>query len=127
MVPPLLSLLLIITTLPLATAQGCSNTCPPLEGGVPIEDSLCVGDEFSSPSSSYSTCWPIIDGTPESVDFSQLAEDYDIIVVANYFVGCNAGRRESGVFAYSAQHLHDEHPNVMFISSVKGAGSGGCE
>ncbi|GMH84930.1 hypothetical protein TrST_g12806 [Triparma strigata] len=101
----------------------CSPTCPPLEGGVPVA-SLCEGDDFSADSKSsvsYPTCYP--SGGPESIKFSDLASSYDFIVVANYFVGCNAGRRESGVYAYTSQKLHDLHKNIVFVSAVRG---GGC-
>jgi len=41
-------------------------------------------------------------------------------------VGCNAGRRESGVFAHVAQRYYDSYPNdVMFVSSLKGGSSCG--
>ncbi|GMI03922.1 hypothetical protein TrLO_g6693 [Triparma laevis f. longispina] len=116
---PFIALLLL---LPNNTSAQCSATCPPLESGVPVA-SLCQGDVFSSSqsSTSYSTCYPSTG--PASINFADLATSYDFIVVANYFVGCNAGRRESGVYAYSSQKLHDLHPNVVFVSTVKG---GGC-
>lgn len=96
---PFIALLLL---LPDNTSAQCSATCPPLESGVPVA-SLCQGDVFSSSqsSTSYSTCYPSTG--PASINFADLAISYDFIVVANYFVGCNAGRRESGVYAYSSQ------------------------
>lgn len=45
-------------------------------------------------------------------------------VVANYYTGCEAGRRESGVFAGLAQRIHDETGGkVIFVTSLKGGGS----
>ena len=70
----------------------------------------------------HDVCWP--SSATSTIDFTSLADVYDVIVISNYFVGCNAGRRESGVYAYTSQRLHDEHSNVVFLSSVKG---GGCE
>lgn len=47
-------------------------------------------------------------------------------MIANFYVGCNAGRRESGVFAHVAQRYYDAFPNnVMFVSSLKGGASCG--
>ena len=120
------TLLLLLLLLPPSSLAQCSSQCPPLESGVPIP-SLCTGDNFfmdAKASISYSTCSPA-DG-PSEIVFSELAAAYDFIVVANYFVGCNAGRRESGVYAYTSQRLHDEHRNVVFISTVKGGGTGAC-
>ena len=116
---PFLFFLLLLLLTEYAAAQ-CSSTCPPMESGVEVP-SLCTGDDMPSSTAVHEVCWP---SSISTVDFKSLAADYDVIVISNYFVGCNAGRRESGVYAYTSQRLHDEHPNVVFLSSVKG---GGCE
>lgn len=111
----LLSLLLLTHT----NAQGCANTCPPLDdGGNPVE-SLCIGDTLTTQTwFPYSTCHPT--SAPTSIDFASLATSYDVIVVSNFYVGCNAGRREAGVFAYTSQRLHDANANVVFVSALHG-------
>ena len=102
------------------SGQACANTCPPLDdSGSPIE-SLCVGDTLTeSTSFTYQTCYP----TVSELSLASLATQYDVIVVSNYYVGCNAGRRESGVYAYSSQRLHDANERVVFVSAIHG---GGC-
>jgi len=93
------SFLLTVLLIKHCDAQ-CSSTCPPIDdSGNPVE-SLCVGDTFtSSVSSSYDTCYPA--NAPAEIDFNSLKSSYDVIVVSNYYVGCNAGRRESGVYGES--------------------------
>lgn len=102
------------------SAQYCSNTCPPLNDiGVPI-DSLCKGNNtaIEDTRKEFNTC----SGKLPSFSLSDFKGKGRVTVVSNYFFGCNAGRRESGVFAHIAQRLYDEFPDkVMFIASNKGA------
>lgn len=106
-------------------AQFCANTCPPLNDlGIP-QPSLCNGSDASIyASKTYDVCHPYEPITP-----TFRLEDYrgkSAIVIANFYVGCNAGRRESGVFAHVAQRYYDAFPNnVMFVSSLKGGASCG--
>ena len=113
-----------------ASGQGCSQTCPPLnEDGVPVS-SLCEGDTMSSYEAQkvHDICFP---ERMEPFSFESLVQgDYPpgsgmlpIIVVANQFVGCNAGRTESNAFSQVANQIHQIHPNVVFVASMKGGGS----
>jgi len=101
-------------------AQGCSNTCPPRNDlGIP-QSSLCEGNMTAAEDTAevFKTCY----GNIPSFKLSDFKGNGRVTVISNYYFGCNAGRRESGVFAHIAQRLYDEHPNrVMFVASNKGA------
>lgn len=108
-----------------ATAQFCANTCPPLNDiGQPIPSLCNESDASIYASKTYDICHP---NEPIVPNFR--LEDYRdraIVVLANFYVGCNAGRRESGVFAHVAQKYYDAYPGkVMFVSSLKGGSSCG--
>ena len=49
-----------------------------------------------------------------------------IVVIANHYAGCVAGRREANVFSYTSSVLAATHPNVIFVSSLKDTTSSGC-
>lgn len=118
-----------------ATAQGCTNTCPPINFGVPVP-SLCEGDNAANNddnSSSivnldknYATCGSIGATTTATRNNMINLRDYQgrIIVLSNFYIGCNAGRRESGVFAHVAQKYYNRYggnnDQIVFISSLKG-------
>ena len=120
--------LVLATLLPLhCSAQGCSNRCPPLNYGKEVT-ALCEGDvidSFADVSKSYPICHPSVVKNQEFKlsDFRGVGR---ATVIANYYSGCNAGRRESGVFAHVAQRFYDKYGDrVTFIQSVKGGGT--CE
>jgi len=49
-----------------------------------------------------------------------------VTIIANYYTGCEAGRRESGVYAGIAQRIHDNsNGQINFVTSLKGGGN--CE
>ena len=138
------SLLLLAFFLPLASRtvrgqnlQGCANTCPPVNYGS-IVPALCVGDAadaFADTSRTYPVCYPTAgadNGGVSSFRFEDFRGEPEsgrqrVTVVANYYTGCNAGRRESGVFAHVAQRFYDKYGprRTAFIQSVKGGGT--CE
>ena len=112
-----------------ANAQGCASTCPPLDDrGLPIP-SLCTGQAV--PSSylrrSYDLCG--MDDQPAlapggTFSLEDLVARGSIVVLANHYIGCNAGRRESGVFAHVAQRYHDLYGDrIIFVTSLKGGSS----
>jgi len=105
---------------------GCSNTCPPLNYGTPVP-ALCEGDDLTAfpdiHQKEYSICHGG-SGETNTDTFSFDSLQGKIRVVANYYTGCNAGRRESGVFAHVAQRFYNQYPDsVVFIQSVKGGGT----
>uniref|UniRef100_A0A7S3V7X4 SMP-30/Gluconolactonase/LRE-like region domain-containing protein n=1 Tax=Chaetoceros debilis TaxID=122233 RepID=A0A7S3V7X4_9STRA len=126
--PLLLSLsALAVSRLAVVSAQGCSNTCPPINFGKPVE-SLCEGDTidtFANIDAVYSVCHPTnIPDNPTSFALSDFRGSGKLTVVANYYSGCNAGRRESGVFAHVAQRFFNLYGNqITFIQSLKGGGT----
>ena len=93
-------------------AQGCTNTCPPINFGTPVP-SLCEGDvatnsDLVDVTKSYSICHP----TPPILNKFQMADFIGagrVTVLANFYVGCNAGRRESGVYAHVAQRYYNQY------------------
>lgn len=106
-----------------AHGQGCSNTCPPINFGTPIP-SLCEGDmvdTFANTEKVYNVCH----GSGKTQSFSIGSLKGKIAVFANFYTGCNAGRRESGVFAHVAQRYFETHgeDKIVFIQSVKGGGT----
>jgi len=122
-----LTLTLFHIRLAVIHSQGCSNTCPPINYGQPVE-SLCEGDlihSFADTEKVYPVCHPTdVSGVPSSFALKDFEGDGRITVVANYYTGCNAGRRESGVFAHVAQRFYNEYGNrITFVQSVKGGGS----
>jgi len=72
----------------------------------------------SSSSSSSSFTFDDFRGRPER-------DETVVTVIANYYTGCNAGRRESGVFAHVAQKYYDLYgpDRVHFVQSIKGGGT----
>ena len=107
--------------------DACSNTCPPAFGSDGSD--LCEGDEaISSYPASLTSCWGA--GVPSTADmFPSSAPDGPgfILVIANHYIGCNAGRREANVFSLTASTLHAAHPNVHFITSLKGGTVSSCQ
>jgi len=123
--PAVVRLLLSCALARLVRAQYCADTCPPLNNvGRPVA-SLCVGDATPDPDAArrHAPCAGRLPGSSSSAfSLADLAGPGRITVVANYYFGCNAGRRESGVFAHVAQRLHDARPErVAFVASNKGA------
>ncbi|CAJ1936627.1 unnamed protein product [Cylindrotheca closterium] len=103
--------------------QGCSNTCPPINYGTPVP-ALCEGDmadTFANTEKVYDVCH----GSGQTRSFSIDSLKGKIAVFANFYTGCNAGRRESGVFAHVAQRYFETHgeDKIVFIQSVKGGGT----
>mmetsp|Transcript_2585 Transcript_2585/g.3841 ORF Transcript_2585/g.3841 Transcript_2585/m.3841 type:complete len:694 (+) Transcript_2585:1788-3869(+) len=107
----------------LVVSQGCSNRCPPLNYGTPVP-ALCEGDAidtFANTVKEYDVCHG-----EGSNKFSMSSLRGKIVVLANFYTGCNAGRRESGVFAHVAQRIWEEKNNrdkIVFVQSVKGGGT----
>ena len=103
------------------THVGCDANCPPI--GYEYDSShLCPGAsvDSSTASKSYDICHPVNIG---KVSLSSFKKAGHVTVIANYYTGCEAGRRESGVFAGLAQRIHDEtNGQVNFITSLKGGG-----
>lgn len=103
-------LLLVVVTFPTPVAgQGCSNTCPPLNAGRE-EPSVCEGDLASSfvtnLDKTYDICYPLSQNQNSFRinDFLGLGK---VTVIANYYTGCNAGRRESGKYTLQNNwHAH---------------------
>ena len=119
-----------------ASGQGCASTCPPLDDIGKAIPSLCVNSTVPASylQKSYDICHPLtaqVPSTPTSFTLDGLAADEDtIIVMANHYIGCNAGRRESGVFAHVAQRYHDMYntdskKKIVFVTSLKGGSA--CE
>jgi hypothetical protein len=117
--------------------DGCGNTCPPINFGKEVP-ALCVGDVMNENSIGnsnnyhrlYDICHPKSSSSSNQFSWKELQEDSKnknknkIVVVANYYTGCNAGRRESGVYAHVAQRIWEEYSDeIVFIQSVKGGGS----
>mmetsp|Transcript_19161 Transcript_19161/g.39660 ORF Transcript_19161/g.39660 Transcript_19161/m.39660 type:complete len:649 (+) Transcript_19161:206-2152(+) len=103
------------------THVGCDATCPPI--GYEYDTShLCPGftvDDISA-SKTYDVCYPQNYGT---VSLSSFRKKGHVTVLSNVYTGCEAGRREAGVFAGLAQRIHEETGgNVVFVSSLKGGG-----
>jgi hypothetical protein len=118
----LFPLLLLAALCSRTVGQGCSNRCPPVNFGV-VVPSLCEGDatdSFANITKTYPVCFPT---NQPGFSFQDLKGR--ITVIANYYTGCNAGRRESGVFAHTAQRLHDLYgpDRITFVQSVKGGGT----
>ena len=101
-------------------SQYCSNTCPPLNDiGIP-QVSLCEGNITGSKDTNqlFPTCF----GNVDSFKLSDFKHKGRVTVISNYYFGCNAGKRESGVFPHITQRFFDQHPDrVEFIASNKGA------
>lgn len=134
--------LLVALTIGTVAGQGCSNTCPPINFGV-VVPALCEGDRIDSTltingdnvqadvQKEYDVCFPVSAAgssttNPSSFKFDDFRGQNVVTVIANYYTGCNAGRRESGVFAHVAQKYYDEYGDrVNFVQSVKGGGT--CE
>ena len=88
-----------------ARAQQCDDSCD-------SATALCEADVVVD-ATYYDVCYPtaskkidanVIGGLKsDGVAVEALADGGRITVVANYMVGCNAGRREASAFAYVAQ------------------------
>ena len=100
----------------------CDTTC--------ADDALCVGDVVED-EAWHAVCRPEDDALEATAtgrlrrsgaERDAAAVDGRITVVANYMVGCNAGRREAGLFAHFAQIHADTlgEGRVLFLSSLKG-------
>lgn len=129
------SILLTATTFDVAQAQsnaaaGCDASCPPK--GYESFSHLCPGaivDSISS-SRSHDICHPTT-ATNNNSSTSRNTLTLDtfrqpgyVTVLANYYTGCEAGRRESGAFAGLAQRLHDSSAGrINFVVSLKGGGN----
>ena len=87
--------------------QGCTNVCPPINFGV-VVPALCEGDIIDGDGDNnvkadvnrvYDVCYPTTGSNQEELSFK--FDDFrgpsnTVTVIANYYTGCNAGRRESG-------------------------------
>jgi hypothetical protein len=125
--------------------QGCSNTCPPINFGLPVP-SLCEGDVVDEGDTAvditrqHDICYPKVslgDGITSSITTNKFSlqnqrrttggdgSSRHVTVIASYYTGCNAGRRESGVFAHTAQRLYNEYgpEKVTFVQTVRGGGT----
>ena len=132
-------LLATSTTFDVARAQsnaaaGCDASCPPK--GYESFSHLCPGAIVDSISSSRShvVCHPAAtaaandnDGSSSPMSNTVALDAFRrpgyVTVLANYYTGCEAGRRESGVFAGLAQRLRDSSAGrINFVVSLKGGG-----
>jgi hypothetical protein len=92
--------------------QGCTNVCPPINFGV-VVPALCEGDIIDSGFDNnvkadvnrvYDVCYPTSNDLEVENEEQNLSFKFDnlrgpsntVTVIANYYTGCNAGRRESG-------------------------------
>ena len=103
---------------------GCSPACPPI--GYEFDSShLCPGspvEDFAA-NRLHDICHPT-EFSNAKLSFGQFKQPGHVTVIANYYTGCEAGRRESGVFAGIAQRIHDETDGkVNFVTSLKGGGN----
>ena len=100
---------LVLLQADLISAQGCSNQCPPINAGQGEVMALCEGDQigtFANVDKIYNICHPVSTSSGiTSFALKDFIKPNHITVVANYYTGCNAGRRESGVFAHIAQRF----------------------
>jgi hypothetical protein len=111
-------------------AAGCDASCPPK--GYESFSHLCPGDsivDMISSSRSHTVCHPTptnnsSSGSSNTVTLHDFHYPGYVTVLANYYTGCEAGRRESGVFAGLAQRLHNSsNGKINFIVSLKGGGN----
>jgi hypothetical protein len=114
----------VLSALIVVHGQGCSNTCPPLNYGQEVP-ALCEGDlanTFANVEKTYTVCHP--SGGKKEFRIEDFRGQGRVTVFANHYTGCNAGRRESGVFAHVAQRFFDLYgERTTFILSVKGGGT----
>ncbi|KAL7541023.1 hypothetical protein ACHAXR_010569 [Thalassiosira sp. AJA248-18] len=111
----------------LASAQtnvGCDATCPPL-GYESDSSHLCPGNtvDASAASRLHDICHPTTtnNNNYNKLSFNSFKKRGHVTVIANYYSGCIAGRRESGVYAGIAQRIHDDTSGrVNFVTSLKG-------
>lgn len=108
------------------TTVGCSATCPPL--GYETDSShLCPGNIVDSTIANrdHTICHPATTQFPNNkLNINQFQQSGYVTVIANYYTGCEAGRRESGVYAGLAQRIHDATAGkINFITSLKGGGN----
>eukprot|EP00986_Skeletonema_menzelii_P002371 scaffold647_cov150-Skeletonema_menzelii.AAC.18 len=103
---------------------GCSAACPPI-GYENDSSHLCPGSPVEELAASrlHDICHPTVLSNAK-LSFSRFKQPGHVTVIANYYTGCEAGRRESGVFAGIAQRIHDETSGkVNFVTSLKGGGN----
>ena len=134
----ILPLLLLSTTTNAQTNVGCSSTCPPL-GYESDSSHLCIGNTVDITTSSrlHDVCHPLpsslsnsltsnLNGSKNKLSLDQFKLPNHVTIIANYYTGCEAGRRESGVYAGIAQRIHDNsNGQINFVTSLKGGGN--CE
>lgn len=111
------------------THVGCDASCPPI-GYESDSSHLCPGDvvDVSLSSRQHDICHPTTTTTNNNsnnkLSFDTFKTQGHITVIANYYTGCEAGRRESGVYAGIAQRIHDDTSGkVNFVTTLKGGGS----
>jgi hypothetical protein len=121
---PLLWLLLLLELTSAQSHVGCDASCPPI-GYENDSSHLCPGasvDDFAA-NRQHEICHPEVLSTAK-LSMSQFKQRGHVTVIANYYTGCEAGRRESGVFAGIAQRVHDgTNGRVNFITALKGGGN----
>ena len=122
---PVYASLLLVTR---SVSQLCDDTC--------ASDAACAGDVVTD-STYYDVCYPSTSSSLEATVRGQVrrsgaavestAAEGRITVVANYQVGCNAGRREASLFPYVAQLYANEFGTgrVSFLSTLKGGSACG--
>ena len=110
-----------------ASAQSCDDTCD-------AATAKCVGDVIDK-EAKYDVCYPAastsieasVTGTikRDGVKVKAAADGGRIVVISNYMVGCNAGRREASLFAYAAQLYANTFGTgrIVFLSGLKGESS----
>jgi len=110
-----------------ASAQSCDDACDP-------STAKCVGDVIDK-EAKYDVCYPAastsieasVTGTikRDGVKVKAAADGGRIVVISNYMVGCNAGRREASLFAYAAQLYANTFGTgrIVFLSGLKGESS----
>lgn len=81
--------LLQLVRLSQVEAQGCAETCPPINFGTPVP-SLCEGDmatDFANIDREYETCHPVEGASFKLRDFMGPGR---VTVISNFYIGCNA-------------------------------------
>lgn len=127
---PLMRLWFALAVLQGAAGQGCSGRCPPLDMSGTVVPSLCPGDSAAGAARKpLQVCHP----PGSSVELSSLISTQAplgparLVVISNYYIGCNAGRREANIYSYASTQIHSQFPNVIFLSSLKGGSAEQCQ
>ena len=83
----LLEAVLVSTFLsPQVAAQGCSNTCPPINFGTPVP-SLCEGDLATESSANVDKEYTVCHPSPQTFRFTDFLGAGRVTVLSNVYIG----------------------------------------